>query len=777
MFFRLSVALAVLSSATFASAQSRPHVYDLQDVNWSVSLDPDQESLTGDVTNTLSPLVTLSDIVLDAGAKLVIDSLTVNGVTAPFKRVGDKLHIALASPALKGTVLHVRILYHGVPEAGAYFVPAKRSYPAHTPIVYTQGEMEDTRQWLPTYDYPDNKSTSEGRIEVPADWIAISNGTLLDVADKGARKIFHWKMDKPHSTYLNSFTAGPFVEGKETWDGIPVTYWVPPGLEEEGKTSFGGTNKIVEFYSKLTHYRYPYSKFTQDVVPDYMFGGMENITAVTQSITTLHPQDTEPIEHSSSLVAHELAHQWFGDTVTCSDWSHTWLNEGWATFLPSFWLRETDGQDAYDLDRYNTFTGGLSAHAGAKRPVVWANYKDPLDMFNNFAYPGGASRMFMLMNMIGEDKFWNAVSSYLQNRQFQNVTTQQFFGDMSKATGKDLKPFMNQWFFTPAAPKLQLSVSGETLTVTQPEPYFNLDTEVWILDFGNWEKKQIHISGPTTTLDLGTMALEPLLIDPECKLMVEIQGKLKLDSRQRIALYKAAPNAGEKARILDTMLDDLDSFQIEKMAKEENFIGLKTRWISRLGNGSSEYLLELLKDPDSRIRNTAAQVIGRQPKSEDFIGAMSSIANVDPNEVVRETALQSELQLTQDSKLAEKAFATDGFKDRYRQYALDWWTTNKPDIARQKCLEFLGSPTSEPLRVNVIRKLGHLKDKPGEREVYQALLKIVSEHSFGARVAAIGALGDYGDRRAIPVLQPLTTHALVFIRQAATGAVSRLAGE
>jgi aminopeptidase N len=777
MLFRVSAALGLVVVVTFASAQSRPHVYDLRDVNWSVSLDPDHESLTGDVTNTLVPDVPLAVIVLDAGPRLEIDSLTVNGEKRPYKHDGDKLRISLPTAVKKGELLKIRIVYHGVPEAGAYFVPAKRAYPAHTPIAYTQGEMEDTRQWLPTYDYPDNKATSEGRIEVPADWVAISNGQLLEVVDKGTRKLFHWKMDKPHSTYLISFTAGPFVEGKESWDGIPISYWVPPGLENQGKVSFGGTNKIVELYSKLTHFRYPYVKFTQDVVPDYMFGGMENITAVTQSITTLHPEDVEPIDNSAGLVAHELAHQWFGDTVTCRDWSNIWLNEGWASFMPSFWTRQSEGQDAFDLSRYDTFRGGLSAHEGAHRPVVWTGYKEPIDMFDNFAYPGGASRMFMLMSTLGEDTFWKAVSVYLHDREYQNATTEQFFQEISKATGKNFDAFMKQWFFTPAAPKLEVSVKGDTLTVTQPAPYFDLDTEAWILEFGEWVKKPLHISGPTTSLDLGELSAKPVLIDPECKLMVNIESKLKLGHPDLINLYLAAPNAGEKARILDTMLGPLGPSDIESLARKEKFVGLRLRWIPRLGEESAEYLLDLLKDPDARIRNDAVEALAHLPKSDEILAALNAIFSIDPNEAVREEAYQARLWLTGDSDLADRAFAMDGYKDRYRHIAIDWWATNKPDVAREKCLLVLQDPTSEPLRVDAVRKLGRLKDLKGERTVYQALLKVVAEHSFGARVAAIGALADYGDKSALPVIQPLTAHALVFIRTAAREAVSRLSAE
>ncbi len=268
-------------------------------------------------------------------------------------------------------------------------------------------------------DYPDDKATSEGFIEVGSlGEIKISNGKLLDVKEHPDRRIFHWKIDKQHANTLISLIAGKYDKGSGFCGQMPGDYYVPQGLLDWGEPTFGHTEKIIDFYSKLTGFKYPYAKFCQSAVPDYMFGGMENITAVTQTINALHPKSSEPVIDSTGLVAHELAHQWFGDTVTCNGWSDAWLNEGFATFLPTFWDREKSGEEAYDLGRYGTFQGGLAAHQDTSRSVVWKGYKNPLDMFNNFIYPGGASRMFMLMDQLGEARFWKAITAYLNERKY-----------------------------------------------------------------------------------------------------------------------------------------------------------------------------------------------------------------------------------------------------------------------------------------------------------------------------------------------------------------------
>ena len=386
--------LLPLFLATVAFGQPRPHNFHLVDVLWHVDLKTFEDTgvLNGDVVNTLKVQSSPGSVAFDC-AKLHVQKVEVDQKPAPFKSDGKMLTVTLPAGTKAGQTFKIHVFYDGKPDAGLYMIPASRAYPAHTNVIYSQGEMVDNRYWLPTWDYPDERATSEGIIEVGKGEIAISNGKLLEVTDKPDRQIFHWKMDVPHATYLISVIAGKYDKGGGFWGSMPVDYYTPQGLIDWGKVTFGGTEKIIDFYSKLTGFKYPYVKFCQSAVPDYMFGGMENITAVTQSITYLHPQSVDELRGSNTteLVSHELAHQWFGDTVTCNGWSDAWLNEGFATFLPHFWVREKEGDEPYSLGRYDDFQGGLSAHQNSDRPVVWKDYKDALDMFDIFIYPGCSS--------------------------------------------------------------------------------------------------------------------------------------------------------------------------------------------------------------------------------------------------------------------------------------------------------------------------------------------------------------------------------------------------
>ncbi len=780
------LALATLSGTLFA--QTRPHPYDLQDVKWHIVLDEPNKSVVGDVTNKILPKKGTKEVWFDRG-ELKINSVVVDGKPAANRLDGQRLYVTLPVAKRDGRIVDVRIKYSGKPRAGLYFIPAKRAFPAKTPSIYTQGEMEDNRFWLVTYDYPDDKATSEGILDVPKGYFALSNGKHVSTVHKANRSVFHWKMDQPHVTYLIAFVVGPYEKGHEQWGTLPVDWYVPTGLSEMGDSSFAGTADMVRFFSELTGFRYPYAKFSQAVVPDYMFGGMENITMVTNTIGTLHPRSAKPLAESEGLVLHELAHQWFGDTVTTNGWADGWINEGWASFLPSFYVRQKpavgnwSGDDAFHLYRYDTFNGGLSAHkAKPYRGMVYKDYRDPLDMFDGFLYPGGASRMFMLMNMIGEERFWAATKQYLNERKYTSFDTPAFFKTWSKATAQDLTPFMNQWFYRPAAPNLTVAWEGADVVVTQPTPHFDLQVPIWVLNGSTWIKKQVHLTGESARIAFPEAAGKPVLADPEVWIMADINYKKNLTFEERWALYENAPNAASRARIMDFLLRGLEPEQALTVARSIDEPPLLARYLNEirpLASGTSEEFLSAFlgagSDDDKVVANQAADRLSAFPSvSSETLSILRRIYQEDENVLFQQTALRTLLRLTNDEALAQEGWAKDSYNDGFRQIVLDWRVGKEPDRARILALEILKSPPSEPVRVSAIRYLGRLKDAPGERRAFDALTAILKEDSFGARNTAISALAEYGDKAALPALRPFLKHPLVFFRQTAEGAVKSL---
>lgn len=763
--------LALVASAH--GQMSHPKEYELLNVNWKLSFNEDEASIQGDVINTLRPLKSdTSTIYFDCG-KLKVSKVTVNGQDARFDNTGKKLIVTLPSAAGPDQQLAVEIIYSGKPEAGIYFVPAKRAFPAHTSVVYTQGEMIDTRYWLPTYDWPDNRPTLECEITVPKGYYALSNGKLLGVNDAGANQVYHWKLDQPTSTYLISLVAGKYEVGQDSGAEVPTYYYAPEGLGSWGEAAFGGTSKIISCYGDITGFRYPFAKFAQAAVPDYMFGGMENVTAVTQTITALYPPSVKPMRDSTGLVAHELAHQWFGDTITCADWKHIWLNEGFATFLPHFYTRKRDGEDAYQLQRLGTLMSGWGAQSATHRPVVSDKYEEPIDLFDGVIYPGGASRMMMLMDQLGEPTFWKGITAYFDKYKFQNATTEQFFEVMSQVSGKDLNSFRKQWFYNPEVPRLDVSRDGTNLVIKQPAAGFQLKVDVWVWTGADWQKRVLDLTGNEVRTDLGPYASQPVLVDPLIRLMAPVSYNLNYSSDQWVFLYRHAPTAAQKSRLLDNMGGIPQSDRAE-LFEDEKVPELKRRLLSEYGKGAIPLEVRWASSLDAQNRATALEAMGKESGNKVAEEHLRTALANDPNEEVRLVAARALVDLTGDVSVVNAVWSMDHFQDGFRRFALDWWLSHDKDTARQKALEVMANPHSEPLRVRAIGVLGSVKDLPGESKAYDALVAVAQEPSFGAKTAAINALAEYGDKRAIPILEPMKDNSLHFIRRTVARALNQL---
>jgi len=775
------ILLASLAGAFSLAHAQLAHNYDLLDVNWTISFDERQDTIAGDVTNTIRPNDGAIQVAFHEG-KLTIQSITVNDSSAHWTVNGEQLVVDLPAPARKDQSLKVRISYTGHPEAGVYFVDQRRAFPAKTSMVYTQGEAEDTRYWLPTYDEPDDKATVEGHIVVPHGYFALSNGKLLDVEHRGNLDVFHWKLEQPVSTYLISFVAGPYERGSEHWEALPVDYYVPTGLSTWGEAAFGGSAEKVKLYSEVTGVRYPYAKFAQTAVGDFPFGGMENVTAVTQTIRALYPPKEAPLADAADLVLHELAHQWFGDLVTCRDWSHIWLNEGFATFMPHFWHRKHDGEDFYQNMRMETLQGGWFGMEGHRRPMVETHWNVPMDIFDGNAYPGGAARMFVLMGMVGEDTFWKGVNTYLREFAYKPATTEDFFNVMSRVSGKDLDAFRKQWFYQTGLPHLTVIKSGTTLTVSQrenrpgvPQTMFDLDLDVWALNGGRWHFMKLPLHDMQATLDLGDNANGQVLVDPMLKYLTKIDYQPALSSNDVYAMWTHTSNPAVRAQLVNIAggLPDVGALTWRLFPAEENPFW-RENMSGALSPDHPAELIALTKDPNPKIARNAADILGRGSSTPEIVQRLLEIWHSGDRDRMRNVALNSLLQLTKDSALAEEAWKTDSYDDRFRSTALRFFAQNDKDRARQLALEAVGEQHTEYLRENAIGILGELKDKPGEKLVFGTLVRFLSDPGHGTKRIAVGAVQQYGDPAAVPYLEKLTDYSMYQIREPAKRAIAEL---
>ena len=405
-----------------------------------------------------------SSIDLDAEDMTISEVGLAQGTKLPFTHEGRRLAIDLGRKASAGEKFNLGIVYSASPKAGLFFISPDPAQPKKQWQVWSQGETEENHRWFPCYDYPNDRATTEVIVSVRAKYRTISNGELVKTeTGREGWRTEHWKMDIPHVAYLTSIVAGEF-DIVEDAGPVPLRYVVPKGWHtpEEIRHTFCRTPDMMKFYGERTGVPYPYVKYDQVVVDDFTWGGMENITA-----TTLHPGSVVPKRSwadrdSDGLIAHELAHQWFGDLVTCRSWAHAWLNEGFATYMEALWQEKAGGREAMVGDMEDGLGGYLGeAKNEYMRPIVCEHYTSQDDLFDSHLYPKGAWVLHMLHTKLGNDAWWKGIHKYLTKHRAGIVSTDDFRAAMEEASGQDLKPFFNQWVFKAGHPDFKVTAQWD----------------------------------------------------------------------------------------------------------------------------------------------------------------------------------------------------------------------------------------------------------------------------------------------------------------------------
>ncbi|MBI2965593.1 MAG: HEAT repeat domain-containing protein [Chloroflexi bacterium] len=456
-----------LAAAPFALPGDERHfprdrVVDLKHVRLTVGFNLEAKQVIGTAELTLQPVTDDARRVELDCEDTVVNSVSVDGRPAEYALTDRQLIVEFPKPPKSRTQVVVKVDYVATPRRGIYFTGPDKAYPEKPVQVWTQGQDTDNHHWFPCIDEPRGRITSEVIVTVPQDWTAVSNGRLVEESSdqESKTKTLHWRQDKPHAVYLITLAASNFARVVLKDSKPLIDFYVQKGREADGKRSFGNTPAMISLYEDLFGEPYPWDKYTQVAVQDFIFGGMENTSATTQTDLTLHDERAHVDFSSDFLVSHEAVHQWFGDLLTCRDWSHGWLNEGFATYFESVWQEHHRGLDEHLWDVLGMARGYMSETY--RRPIVENTFHTASDLFDRHLYEKGGVVLHMLRRELGDEQFYRAIRHYVASYRGRNVTTPDFERAIEESTGRSMDWFFDQWVYKPGHPEFKVTYAWDS---------------------------------------------------------------------------------------------------------------------------------------------------------------------------------------------------------------------------------------------------------------------------------------------------------------------------
>lgn len=529
--FFLTALFSVFSLALFAQ-NSKPNFnrtsnFDVQHYIIRISFDQANRKVFGDTTVQLKPVsANFNQIELDAvGLDFESVKLEPENKDLQFRTANDKVLVTLDKSYAPENTISVRFRYTTTPKKGVYFVDEKKveNEIINSAQIWTQGEPDEARHWIPSFDFPSDKATSEQIVTVKKGETAIGNGELLERKENADdTTTFHYKMNVPHSIYLTSLVVGNYIQIKDKYKEIPLSFYVYPGKEEIVPKAYGGTKEMMRVFEELTGIAYPYNKYDQTIVANFQFGGMENISATTMADQEIFFAELNP-RITGDLVSHELAHSWFGNLVTCENWAELWLNEGFATFMEAAFREKMYGREDYNWKINTDARAFLAFEAVGRRKHALYNTlaADTDKLFDSPAitYNKGGAVLHTLREQIGDQSFWKGVNIYLTQHKFKNVETADLQKAMEESSGKKLDWFFKQWIYGGGHPKLEVSQTYDAksktlkLTVNQVQKSdeltpaaFVLPMEIEIITAKETKTERIEVKKRTQVFSIKTNA-------------------------------------------------------------------------------------------------------------------------------------------------------------------------------------------------------------------------------------------------------------------------------
>lgn len=725
-FFAGNYALAQTDNfGTSVHRQTHTKMTELKHTKLKVSFDYQKEQMSGEEWLTASPYFYPTDsLVLDAKAMVIHEvALESSGSKKALKYTYDNkiLKIDLDKTYNRNQDYTVYIKYTARPNEveqagsaaisdakGLYFVNAQGKDPDKPIQIWTQGETESSSAWFPTIDKPNQKTTQEIFMTVPAKYVTLSNGILKDSKPEGKDlRTDHWVMDKRHSTYLFFMGVGDFAIVKDKWKNIPVDYYVEKEYEPYAKGIFGLTPEMIEFYSTKLNYAYPWPKYAQMIGRDYVSGAMENTTA------TLHGEganqkagdliDENKWEHT---IAHELFHHWFGDLVTAESWSNLTVNESFANYSEYLWDEYKYGKDDADYHMMTDVQGYKANPANASKELVRFKYDSREDVFDAVTYNKGGAILNMLRRYLGDDAFFAGLTDYLKTNEYGNGEAQQLRLSLEKISGKDLNWFFSQWYYGSGQPKLSYTYNYEpvkkevTVSLAQIQSdlfQFPLDIDVFVNGTAKREKVWVEAKAKNSFTFSAAKNPDLININPDGILLSDIT-ETKTPEQYFMQYSMSKDFTGRYLAVEDAAKN-----------ADKNPVALKT-------------LVAALKDPFFRIKMQALEALdlSKPEQSKMALAEVEKLAQSDSKTLVQAAAIGA-LVKTKNAKY------------------LPWYEKNMSALSNAvKANSLAGIAVLDPSKV--VALADKLDLSTASEDLMLSLLPTIVDNKLNSQMASIGQI-------------------------------------
>lgn len=701
-----------------------------------------------------------------------------------FKHDGLKLSLTFDPPLPVGEKAEIITTYAiNNPHAGITWTPESKAWPGRPAQLHSQGESNQNSYWFPCHDFPNVRLTTELTVTVPGGYLVSSNGKLVETTrSQGVRPVsppasrnpptsdsstaasprttYHWLQDKPHVNYLVSLIVGKFDVESVSTGKLSMPVYVPPGRGPDIKRTYGNTPRMIDLFSKLTGQPYPWDQYAQLVVWNFGAGGMENTSATTLfDSAILSPQGLADGD-IDGLISHELAHQWFGDLITCKSWEHIWLNEGFATYFTNLWFEERDGKDAYLVGVRNNFDRVIAADkadAPFQPPMVSKEYERPGDTFSRAAnpYPKGSSILHMLRRRLGDEVFFKGLSVYVERFKFKLAETADLRRVMEEVSGETLEKFFNQWCYHPGVPDLDITCDwkaesselvvaiNQKQTINGYNPAFEFSLPIWVQTRAGSSTRlpAIEVSERQTTATF-KLDSEPSMVTFDPDLTVLAKMTIKQPLRRWVAQLDRGPTPMcriQAARSLATDESSMGADTLAKIAASSSPSPLRVECVKAMvARHDVASLAELsragITDRDTRealvegIPEALGKKTSQAPDRQRLIDFIANAAAKDESGRVRQSALRGigKLKLNDRFPILADALGVESQHDRIRQGALEGLGDLDAPEALPLVIQYAQPGTlsrTRPIAIQAIAKLAH-HDQPA---AIKALLSLQSD--------------------------------------------------